>query len=66
VARKHRRFIEDLKIGPYGRLDGVGARLTLKRAMSNQFAGSQRRQQMAALVGAHLPPRMLVTACSVR
>ena len=38
MARKHRRFIEDLKIGPYGRLDGLGLELTLKRAMSNQFA----------------------------
>jgi hypothetical protein len=46
VASKYHRFNDDLKGGPYGRLDWVGYALALKHAMSNQFAGSQGRKQI--------------------
>jgi hypothetical protein len=47
MAEKHHRLNDDLKGGPYGRLDWVGYPLALKHTMRNQFAGSQSRQQIA-------------------
>ena len=47
MADKHHRFNNDFKNRPYGRLDWVGYLLALKHTMSNQFARSQGRQQIA-------------------
>ena len=47
MAREHRRFNDDLKIGPYSRLDWVGDPFALKQSMGNQFAGSQSREEIA-------------------
>jgi hypothetical protein len=47
MAEKHHRLNDDLKGGPYGRLDWVGYPLARKHTMRNQFAGSQSRQQIA-------------------
>ena len=43
VASKYHPFSDDLKGGPYGRLDWMGYPLALKHAIGNQFAGSQSR-----------------------
>jgi hypothetical protein len=35
MAEEHFRFIDDLKIGPHGRLDGVEDPLAVNNSMSN-------------------------------